>query len=854
MGRKLKHGDQAPDYSLNDNREIKTSFEPKPGQNKGLQAILSKVKREDANVELEGGETVLGDITGNGTVQHGMVVGKSHDQGGVPLKLPEGTFVFSNTEDLRIIDPEALNMFGMEDNKGKGYTPAEIAKKFEINKFQKISDDIQNNIKTRKSADRMLEKNFNNLFSLATLQEGMKAEAGKPKSKKVRYKLPEFEEGGTIGDYNKGKSTGGHWNHRNEEYTHFEDYIEAVKYLKSKKVDLSDISKESPDKLWNEVSKKLNTYLFQNKETLPADEAVRVGYLRRSVFKGAMGIKNGLKADDPNNSATVFAQEVIANKPERYLDEAVNAENVTPAPKPAPAPNKADKAKVKVPYAIRDGRKISLDTDEDPREYWESLSKELPDATRVSTDAIVDENTKFSKDEKGNYIAVDQDGNILDVISPDAEAMDSTPEIVAFRDNTRVVKKIIDPLDADRGQAKPEAFVKDESLTLSEIENKAAGQLTPEQIEGRAAADSYQWDRSESSQKKEAAKATSVANRATSVSNKATSVANKEPATITDVDDKLSERQRTENALNKALADSDEDDLDKDLEGLEDLDQRKADDTANAVTDDEIKDTGFKEDDPNKWWTQDKIALAGAMTDSVTRFDPTMQQVPIELMRFRSSSADARIAARQSAGESTMDVIENTSSGAVARANAMGVSAQIAEGVSQDQGQVDGMNAQGENQVAGQNAQLVNQGRALNANLRDDYTTKMATVSQNYDNSQRVLKNKRLKALMNGMTNADNTQMLNDMFPNMAFDPGTGKIGFDKARDIDDPNFNSGNAGEVASNLFGKTYQKLRDDGLSEEAAIKGAELSTRSNSKSNEQTEKTEAANYLSYLKNLRN
>ena len=121
----LKTGDQR-DFSLV-HRQVHYIGE---GQaNTPVKNIMGAVPREEANIEVEGGETVIGDINLDGYLEHMSFVGKRHSEGGVPVNIPDGSFIFSDTKKLRIKDKELLkNVFGLSAKKG-GYTPAEIAKK-----------------------------------------------------------------------------------------------------------------------------------------------------------------------------------------------------------------------------------------------------------------------------------------------------------------------------------------------------------------------------------------------------------------------------------------------------------------------------------------------------------------------------------------------------------------------------------------------------------------------------------------------------------------------------------------------------------------------------------------------------
>lgn len=143
---------------------------PKPE----VQDSLKAVPREEANLEAEGGETAFGDINGDGFPEHMKIVGPRHTNGGVPLNLPDDTFIFSDTRSMKISDPKILKMFGKPEKKG-GYTPAELAKPYDINKYRKILDDPESDIIDRKTAEQMI-KNFNiKLGALALAQESKKA-------------------------------------------------------------------------------------------------------------------------------------------------------------------------------------------------------------------------------------------------------------------------------------------------------------------------------------------------------------------------------------------------------------------------------------------------------------------------------------------------------------------------------------------------------------------------------------------------------------------------------------------------------------------------------------------------------
>ena len=156
----------------------------KPSNELGVSKTIGAVPREDATIEAEGGETVFGDIAGIGIPQHYTITGPRHAQGGVPMALDGGEFIFSDYHNMKLKDPEALSYFGKtakKGGKGKGFTYADIAKQYDINKYLKILKDPNSDDIDKKTAERMIE-NFNlKLGALGLHQEAQKGfEQGVP--------------------------------------------------------------------------------------------------------------------------------------------------------------------------------------------------------------------------------------------------------------------------------------------------------------------------------------------------------------------------------------------------------------------------------------------------------------------------------------------------------------------------------------------------------------------------------------------------------------------------------------------------------------------------------------------------
>lgn len=134
---------------------------------------ITAVPRKDANLEAEGGETVIGNIDGSKIPSFFNIEGPRHTNGGVPLNLPDDSFIFSDTKSMMITDPVLLKMFNMPTKKG-GYTPAEMSKKFDINKYREILQDRNSDKIDINTAELMIKNYVIKLGALALAQESKK--------------------------------------------------------------------------------------------------------------------------------------------------------------------------------------------------------------------------------------------------------------------------------------------------------------------------------------------------------------------------------------------------------------------------------------------------------------------------------------------------------------------------------------------------------------------------------------------------------------------------------------------------------------------------------------------------------
>jgi len=135
--------------------------------------VLQPIPRDEANLEAEKDETVI--VPDGPVPSHFKIGGNRHSSGGTPLNLPENSFVYSDTRGMLIKDEALLKYFGMPIKKGKkAYTPAEIAKRFEVNEYKKILQDPNSDDLQRRTAEMMIKKNVLMLGALALAQESLK--------------------------------------------------------------------------------------------------------------------------------------------------------------------------------------------------------------------------------------------------------------------------------------------------------------------------------------------------------------------------------------------------------------------------------------------------------------------------------------------------------------------------------------------------------------------------------------------------------------------------------------------------------------------------------------------------------
>ena len=133
---------------------------------------IKEVPREYANIEAEGGETIV--IPGdNGMNQHFNIEGNRHTNGGVPLNVPEESFVFSDTKKMKL-GGSVLKLFGKSEKSSKKFTPADLAKQYDLNKYTSVLEDPNADALKKRTAELMIQNYNKKLAQLALVQEGKK--------------------------------------------------------------------------------------------------------------------------------------------------------------------------------------------------------------------------------------------------------------------------------------------------------------------------------------------------------------------------------------------------------------------------------------------------------------------------------------------------------------------------------------------------------------------------------------------------------------------------------------------------------------------------------------------------------
>lgn len=149
------------------------SANPSANEGYSVRTDIPATSRANANIEAERGETVLGDFNNNGLYEHYRINGQPHSKGGTPLSVPNNSFIFSNTRKLKI-GGAVLEEFGKNPKSRKKYSFAQLAKLYDLNRYQAILQNENSDRLDQDTATLMMNNYQQKLGKLALLQEGIK--------------------------------------------------------------------------------------------------------------------------------------------------------------------------------------------------------------------------------------------------------------------------------------------------------------------------------------------------------------------------------------------------------------------------------------------------------------------------------------------------------------------------------------------------------------------------------------------------------------------------------------------------------------------------------------------------------
>ena len=270
---------------------------------------ITAVPRDEANLEAEGGETVYGDINGDGMPEHKTIKGPRHSAGGVPLKLPDDSFIFSDTKSMKIKEPDFLAMFG---KKSGSYTPADLAKQYDIERYRKILQDPESDALDKKTAEIMLKNYALKLGALALAQESKKGfpqgipAVAKPYMEAMGLKdedvLPEKQIRDTIEQLdqqtNDQRSADTMASPTEEQDEQYGANAEEAQMMNSDRPiaqpepmqdEAAGMMPQEPEMEFGGVMSQNKSFAFQNGGWLPEDIAVFTGSVPEAAYGMAMG-------------------------------------------------------------------------------------------------------------------------------------------------------------------------------------------------------------------------------------------------------------------------------------------------------------------------------------------------------------------------------------------------------------------------------------------------------------------------------------------------------------------------------------------------------------------------------------
>jgi len=745
--RNTKAGDQV-DYSLATGPMYgHINDDAYPSKDPFIKDTISAVPKSDANIEAEGGETLLGDINNDGMLEHSKIRGKRHYEGGVPLNVPDGSFLFSDTKKLKIKEPAILDYFGKKLRKG-GSTPASIAKQYDLNKYNEILKDPKSSRIEKETAQRMIAANTQKLSELALIQESMKgmpngvpsfveSVMGEPAQAqyggmiKSDKSLPKYQDAGSfvegwIKDY-KQKFI----ENRNDR----QKYQQLLKQRGTLTDELLfDIFDYRNDKIINGV----NTETFDPNLPFNYIDEVQEPNKNPSLIPPVNIVPPKINALDPNYT--------VENNSSNNNSLGNSGSNVN-TPDYYQFGNPDFKSKFD---ELNNQKRLIL-----PKQSFDKFGVQH----RMGNTGLYgreDYDWEDFKDRHGDWIDLEYEHGGFEGFLRDIK--DPKTSNIATRWYQKGVNK---------------QYKEATGLEFFTPENGS-----PYGVDGEFGMVSFSVPRV--IKKEDVESDVSLENPEIVIQNPPV------------------KNQPEKEKLNKALP------FNAKLRARDD-----------------------------RWYIQDSLNLANALGDNVNTYMPTRQQVDMVAPDATYLDPSRQVAAIQEQASRYQDLAMNTADGQIARANALGNSGQSAAQVADVLANYENQNVQIANQNAAQRADVENRERLTNVELDSRYNQELATVNQNRDNALRELRQRRLMAFNQGVTNNQKKKMLEQvLYPQVSVDSITGDWFTTNGRNIQDvidtyvnPAFGGTSGGNPLANsaAFAKQMVDMKNqfinDGMSAEDA-----------------------------------
>jgi hypothetical protein len=798
---------------------------------------MGAVPIEQANIEVEGGETVVGDVNRDGFLEHMTFVGKRHSQGGMPVNIPEGSFIFSDTKKLKIKDKEILGkVFGLSAKKG-GYTPAEIAKKYQINNYIHDLKSESTDPITKRSATQMLANNMEKLGMLALVQESMKGfPDGIPA---IAESVMAGLQGGGAEEMPQGKfggmmkaQTGGTFDLKYSPQTTI--YVNGVPFKYASHYDADfwgtgDIVtfKSADGRYYKTNSKDLAKRIDSGN---PVELGYKEGRVNRALITSIPGKsyydanKSSVAGKEFSKGTTFYLNNKLYEVQDPYaaFEEKRKYEFNRPE-KRAGVPGETT---YKVPSikAVEidpiNNKKINRVVTFNPDVIKEAVKNNTFDYVKTAPSTAEEDN-------KVSSLLVNESDNMQqDVIAPVKPA---AKKLMTSRKKSLQHNSVDDFLNSfEKG-----GLVKYQTAGVTKT-NEEEFLISTTTINGKVYNGYYKGDlkivKDEAGNIVKSTKRTDNAGYAPHQGDKNPSLNpitgnvetgwNKSKYSTDQIDALARERGYTGPKNNKALQEwiLSKPEFSKVVEELHTKYKmpatgEKADGFWGVRWDDVLEKlppvssttttpasppgtqppatTEEKEiivpepampQAPKKgpWWLQDITNFVGTLTDDVNRYEPTQGRIALQTPGYVTLDPTRRLAANQEQFARMQQMTENTVDGNVGLASMTGTQGQSFANAANVLGDVENANVGIVNQAYNTNAQIMNQEAAANESARQKYVEDMATLNQQLDNAEQQNKWRQIAAFNNGTSNwFRKKQMEEVLFPDVYVDPILGDVSID---------------------------------------------------------------------------